>query len=704
MKTIIGGHASISKGILNAIKYTQSIGGNTLQIFLGSNQSTSLKMKTKISDTEIERVREYLKEHNMILVIHTVYLLNFCNHPPSSSQIKYALDNLIFDIELTGRLGGIGCVLHIGYQKDLPEDEAYTNMVENVKYAIDATGGNESKNKNTSKNKLSKNVKIILETPAGKGSQIGTQLEEFARIWNMFPKSYINSGRLGICVDTAHIFSSGRDISTIKGTQDYLEDFDRMIGRKHLTVFHINDSKALCNSRKDLHEGLGDGYIYGKGNGTLKALKALWKYAHKYEIPMILETHGGGGPNSPKDNGKYAQEIGLFRKWEQGLSPEKSFKLKHTLKKSDKSKSKPIKEKKSKTTSKTDKPQRQSPTNYKKYKNNQRIVKIFTELSDIYNAGLNNIKKNAYQKAVYQLKRYPSQITSGSQLLKVEGIGKKMAEKIDEILETNKLQQLEDFRKGATETNKLELETVLGFGNKKALMLKETYNIETISQLKKALKDDDKLMKLTKQQEIGLMLHSDLKKKVTKKEAIKITQQINNVINKNTGELLKQSKITTKTTLTIELAGSLSPENIIAESKDIDILITVSNSKIKSKDNIEASPLLPNIVSLLEDKGIITHPISVGGSKFLGVCRLNTDTPHRHLDIRLVNTDSHIFAKLYYISGRNFNRMMRGIAKKKGYKLNEWGLYKNDKSISVKNEKDIFKLLEMDYVPPQDRR
>ena len=231
MKSLIGPHASISKGILNAIKYAEDIGGNSLQIFLGSNQSTSLKMKTKVSDEEIEAINKHLKTTKTVLVIHTVYLLNFCNHPPSNSSIKYALDNLIFDIKLTARLGGIGCVLHIGYKKDLDEDEAYFNMVENVKYTIDKT-------------KDCPSVKIILETPAGKGSQIGTSLEEFTRIWKAFPKSY--HSRLGICVDTAHIFSSGRDISSVEGTKKYFADFDKLIGLKYLTLF--TKCTNLCNN------------------------------------------------------------------------------------------------------------------------------------------------------------------------------------------------------------------------------------------------------------------------------------------------------------------------------------------------------------------------------------------------------------------------------------------------------------------------
>ena len=131
----------------------------------------------------------------------------------------------------------------------------------------------------------------------------------------MFPKSYLNSKRLGVCVDTAHIFSSGRDISNVIGVKKYFKDFEKLIGKKHLTLFHINDSKATCNSRKDLHEGIGDGYIFGKENGSLLALKEIWKYAHKNRIPMV-EKHIVEEDQICQDNGLYQQEVELFRDWE----------------------------------------------------------------------------------------------------------------------------------------------------------------------------------------------------------------------------------------------------------------------------------------------------------------------------------------------------------------------------------------------------
>lgn len=695
-RCLIGPHASISKGILNAIKYSEAIDGNTLQIFLGSNQTLSLKMKTKITEEQISEVNTHLNKTKTTLVIHTVYLLNFCNHPPTNLAIKYVLDNLIFDIRLTAKLGGIGCVLHIGYQKDLDEDEAYYNMVENVKYAINET-------------KDCPSVKVILETPAGKGSQIGTTLEQFARIWNAFPKSYHT--RLGICVDTAHIFSSGRCISSVKGTKDYFADFDKQIGLKHLTLFHINDSKEDCHSCKDRHEGLGEGFIYGKDKGgDLLALKEIHTLSKKHNIPMVLETHGGGYYNAPKDEGKYAQEIALFRGWDRNEKPHIGFKLEvkpisppQKVKKS-KSKSKTSSKKKSKS----QKESKKSPSNqhFKKYEINTKIINIFKELSFYYNLEKNHIRKNAYDKAVFQLRRFPNEIINGLQLKDIAGIGKNMMAKVDEIIKTNKLETLIKLKKlydNQLDNQQLttDLKMVLGFGDKKIKQLKADFNIKNMDEMK-AFLDKNPLsvsnnLKLTAQQQVGIKYYRELSQKVSREEAEKMANKIKSILTKTTNKVIKDGKIT------VELAGSFA-SSLTTQSKDIDILI--KSCKFKSKEAIEKTTLMKEIVKELSATEIVTDILSLGKTKLLGIARLNSKVPHRHLDMRLVGDDGYIYAKMYYTSGAMFNKMMRTVAKKNKLKLNEWGLYdlKGNKVDGLKNEKDIFKKIGMDFVILEDRR
>ena len=222
-----------------------------------------------------------------------------------------------------------------------------------------------------------------------------------------------------------------------------------------------------------------------------------------------------------------------------------------------------------------------------------------------------------------------------------------MIQKMNEIISTKNLKLLEELKTNLNlnpniknnqvkqskqkqnQKQKLELEDVLGIGRKKAEELRDKHNIIRVSQLKKTsqnVKDSSKnTIKLTKQQEIGLQLHNQLKKKVSKGEAIKITNKIKKSISKNLKKSLKDSSLPSKVKINIELAGSLSQENNIKESKDIDILITVDDIKLNSKEKIEKSSLLPNIIKLLEQDKIISHTITVGGTKFLGICKLDSE-------------------------------------------------------------------------------
>jgi apurinic endonuclease APN1 len=655
-KCLIGPHSSISKGILEAVKYSHHIGGNTTQIFLGSNQSTSLKSKTKISPDEIIQVNKWLKENNHILVIHSIYLLNFCNFPPNNSQIKYAQDNLKYDLELTEKLGGIGCVLHIGYQKDLPRQEAYKNMADNVVHILELT------------KKTAPNTKIIMETPAGKGSQIGTTLPEFAEIWNLIPKKYYK--RLGACVDTAHIFSSGRDIRTDEGVRKYFKEFDNLVGIKYLTCFHINDSKALLNSRKDQHEGIGDGYIFGKDKGgSLQALKEIWKFASKHKIPMCLETHSAGFYKAEKDNGRYYQEVQLFRKWDKGESGI-NFKLKssHPLPERESSSNDSIKSTKSTTSKKltksiksskkekgihTGKKTKKSPVaskNYLKYETNTKIVDILSKLQKYYKIKNDSIRANSYQRAVYQIKKYSSEITNGDQIKNLEGIGKKMIDKINEILLTGNLKILDELQVDSVikKENKVksELEEVFGMGPSiaKKLQAKGIRNIDN-------LRREQGNLDLTEQQKIGIQYHNNLTQMISRSETKKIYQKLKNLLENN--NQFKEVKIT--------LAGSYPSGK--EESKDIDIIL--STLKYKSKSGITRSKLMEKIVNYLQDVGFIKEILSSGSSKFMGLVKIDNKSPHRHLDMLLVPENCFVTAYLHYTGGKEFNRLIREKAKKK---------------------------------------
>jgi apurinic endonuclease APN1 len=528
VRSDIGAHASIKDGILEGIKYIEKIGGNVIQIFLGSNQSASLKNKRSINIEEANAIRKYLKLNQLKLFIHAVYILNLSSFTASSQRIEYARQNLLYDLKKGTEIGAKGVVVHLGYRKTLTDQEAYFNMADNVvKVVVDLL-----KFQDQSKEKSIKDsrIKLILETPAGAGTQIGTTLEDLDKLWNIIKelsKKYQSQhtfilnykkilDRIGFCIDTAHIFSSGNPVTNPATMVTYLEKFIKTFGKSKLTCFHINDSKAPFNSRRDLHHGLGQGHLF---KDNMDTLKEVWKFSTKYNIPMILETHGSGFYDTQKDKGLYQVEINLFREWDMKKRdhnpvPEflesyqrvfdpkilKSINNKRSLskksKKKENSKKGSNKSRKSIQSKQSKKKVSRLGNHYTLYNNNKLIVDTLNRVKQYYQLISDRIHIIAYQKAIYQLKRYPYNIESGNQIAHLPGIGKGMITKIDTIITTGKLPFLSQKsvsaklkKKDSIDYKVDELIEIPGIGEKKAMELIKL-GFDTINKLKQGVKQD----------------------------------------------------------------------------------------------------------------------------------------------------------------------------------------------------------------------
>lgn len=279
-KLLLGCHVSISPSILDGIKWGESIGSNAIQLFLGSNRSASMKTKAKPTIDEITTIRNYIHINRIIVIIHSIYLLNFCKAPSTSGKVKYMHENIQYDLKLGSQLGAKCVILHLGFATDLERSIAITNLTDNLNKILD--------------NKPD-NIQLVIETSAGQGSQIGYTLEELEIIWSKI--KHHGSHNISICIDTAHIFVSGYDISTLEGIKSYLEKFNSLIGWEYISVFHLNDSRWDMGSRKDEHRGIGFGKIFQSVNGKT-ALDYLIRFGIKHKIPIILETHSAGSPRS----------------------------------------------------------------------------------------------------------------------------------------------------------------------------------------------------------------------------------------------------------------------------------------------------------------------------------------------------------------------------------------------------------------------
>lgn len=279
----IGSHVSFSdKGLLNAANEAASYGSSTFMIYTGAPQNTRRK---PIEDQFVEEGRELMKANNIDeIVVHAPYIINLGSYKSNTFQL--AVDFLQEEIRRTSYLGVNNIVLHPGAYTDKDVDYGIARIVEGLNEVL----------KNTSET----DVKIALETMAGKGTEIGRSFEEIARII----EGVEDNARLSVCLDTCHVHDAGYDI--VDNLDGVLEEFDRIVGLDRLGVIHLNDSKNPRGAGKDRHAPIGAGWI---GFDAIKRVVDHEKLAH---LPMILETPWIG-KEAATVRPMYEAEIALLR-------------------------------------------------------------------------------------------------------------------------------------------------------------------------------------------------------------------------------------------------------------------------------------------------------------------------------------------------------------------------------------------------------
>lgn len=317
-----------------------------------------------------------------------------------------------------------------------------------------------------------------------------------------------------------------------------------------------------------------------------------------------------------------------------------------------------------------------------KVSTNHTIIHILSIVKKYYESINDKIHVNAYERAIYQIKKWSKEITKGIELKDLPGIGKGMIEKIDTIIKTGTLPIIKEKKlegkhssiKNSSKDSSNILDTVLGFGKKLVNELKDKWNARTIDNVRQLLTDNK--IKLTDAQIIGLKYHDDLVLPIPRKETEEIGALISDIIESD-GKKIDGKK---SHNLYCFLAGSY-PSGVKSESKDIDILCVSNDSRNNSRS-------LKTIIHDISEK-LEIEIIALGDTKFLGLIKSPVSGKWRHLDMRLVNIESFPYAWFYYTGGKVFNKLIREILKKKGYKLNEWGLYKNEKRVDLDGESGI---------------
>jgi deoxyribonuclease-4 len=276
---LLGSHVPTIGGVATAIDRAVGIGCTAMQIFVKNNMQWFAK---PLPDSEAKAFTEHPQRGNLgSVVAHAGYLINL--GVEGTENHEKSLRSLSDEMLRCEQLGIRSLVLHPGSHLGAGIEAGIGCVVRN----LDRLHAEHPKLK----------VRIVLETTAGQGACLGARFEEIAEILDRVkdPK------RLEVCLDTAHAFAAGYDLSAPKGAAKTFAEFDKVIGLKRLSLLHINDSKVAHGSRVDRHDNL------GKGKIGLEAFRWIMKSKELAEIPKILETPKG------KDLAEDVEAMALLR-------------------------------------------------------------------------------------------------------------------------------------------------------------------------------------------------------------------------------------------------------------------------------------------------------------------------------------------------------------------------------------------------------
>lgn len=276
---LLGAHVSIAGGMYKAFDRGEKIGCTAIQIFTKSGRSWFAK---KLTTDEIEKFKERNKESTIKSVIaHSAYLINIGSK--NSDTEKKSLKSLIQELERCKELGIPYLVLHPGSHLGAGEEECIKKISKNLDLALKSVKGK---------------VMILLENVAGQGTNVGYTFEQLKEIRDLCKEKK----RIGICLDTCHVFAAGYPINTEKGYKETIKKFEKTLGIRSLKAIHLNDSKDGLGEKKDRHANI------GKGKIPLSTFRLIMNDPKLKNIPKILETP------IKKDESEYIPEIKLLRK------------------------------------------------------------------------------------------------------------------------------------------------------------------------------------------------------------------------------------------------------------------------------------------------------------------------------------------------------------------------------------------------------
>ena len=259
----VGAHTSIEDGAYNAVDEQVEYGGNCGQIF---SHSPQVWQDPNIEDEEAAKFRE-LSEDNGVgpWVIHSSYLVNLCT--PKADLREKSLDSMQKEVDAADTL-----------------DIKYVNVHLGAHTGAGVDGGLDNAASVLDELEVPEGVTVLIESDAGSGTKLGGQFEHLATVRERTTLD------IEFCLDTAHLFAAGYDLSTPEGVDETFAAFDDVVGFDDLACVHLNDSKHACGTNKDEHAHIGEGEIGEAG------MDAFVNHDAVDDVPFVLET--------PTENGK----------------------------------------------------------------------------------------------------------------------------------------------------------------------------------------------------------------------------------------------------------------------------------------------------------------------------------------------------------------------------------------------------------------
>jgi deoxyribonuclease IV len=282
---LLGAHLSTAGGIENALVQAGAWGFTAVALFLRNQRQWDAP---PLTEATVRRFRALRRRHGIgAVVAHASYLVNLAADEPHRARSEASL---VDDLTRCGRLGCEGLVVHPGAHPD--RDLGLARIAESLDRILTACPA--------------RRPRLLLETTAGQGSSLGWRFADLAEI----RRGVRRRARVGVCLDTCHVFTAGHDLRDARAYRRMMEEFDATVGLAHLHAIHVNDSLKPLGSRVDRHAHLGLGEI------GLAGLRRVMRDTRLVSVPMVIET-----PKDLHPDGRHWDQVNVATLRELAGSP-----------------------------------------------------------------------------------------------------------------------------------------------------------------------------------------------------------------------------------------------------------------------------------------------------------------------------------------------------------------------------------------------